>query len=192
MNSFVKNRFQRIAGNNFKLLRTSIFIAAAAFAFMVSAPSAKAGCGEPNRAGAGPKLSWLERQSNSNQPATIVGLWHLKYTAADGSAFLESFKTWHEDGTEFENAFLPPIGGNVCFGVWKTVSHLTVKLHHIGVMFNPADGSVAATFTIDELDTVAADGKTYKGTFDFKVFDPSGNLLQEVKGTQAGTRITVD
>ena len=191
MNSCVTKLIEQTAWKQAKILRFTILLAS--FAFALSAvPVTKAACGEPNRAGAGPKLSWLERQSNSNQPATIVGLWHLKYTAADGSAFLESFKTWHEDGTEFENAFLPPIGGNVCFGVWKTVSHLTVKLHHIGVMFNPADGSVAATFTIDELDTVASDGKTYKGTFDFKVFDPSGNLLQEVKGTQAGTRITVD
>jgi len=59
------------------------------------------------------------------------------------------------------------------------------------LMFNP-DGSIKATFTVDELDTVAADNKTYSGTFDFKVFDPSGNLLQEVKGTTAAMRITVD
>ena len=123
--------------------------------------------------------------ANSTDPVSF------NYTASDGSPFLESFKTWHADGTEFENAFLPPIGGNVCFGVWKEVSHLTVKLHHVGLMFNP-DGSIKATFTVDELDTVAADNKTYSGTFDFKVFDPSGNLLQEVKGTTAAMRITVD
>jgi len=186
MNSFVQNRFARI-----NTLRSPL-LAAAAFALLLSAGTAKAGCGEPNRAGAGPKLSWLARQANGNQPTTIVGLWHVKYTASDGSAAFESFKTWHEDGTEFENAFLPPVGGNICFGVWKSVSHLTVKLHHVGIMFNPADGSIAATFTQDETNTVASDGKTYKGTFDFKVFDPSGNLLQEVKGTQLATRITVD
>jgi len=47
-------------------------------------------------------------------------------------------------------------------------------------------------FTIDEIDTVAQNNKTYSGTFDFKVFDLSGNLPQEVKGTTASTRITVD
>ena len=124
-------------------------------------------------------------------PATIVGLWHVRYTTPDGSPFLESFKTWHSDRTEFENAFLPPIGGNVCFGVWKEAGHLTVKLHHVGLMFNP-DGSIKATFTVDEVDTVAANNKTYSGTFDFKVFDPNGNPIVEVKGTTAGTRITVD
>jgi hypothetical protein len=173
-------------------LRSVVLAASAVLALLVSVPAAKAGCGEPNRAGAGPKLSWLERQNSGNQPATIVGLWHVKYTAADGSAFLESFKTWHDDGTEFENAFLPPVGGNICFGVWKTVSHLTVKLHHVGLIFNPADGSIAATFTQDEVNSVSSDGRTYKGTFDFKVFDPGGNLLQEVNGTLAATRVTVD
>jgi len=167
-------------------------LAVAAFGLLLSAASARAGCGEPNRAGAGPKLSWLEHQSSRNQPATIVGLWHVKYTAADGSAVFESFKTWHEDGTEFENAFLPPAGGNICFGVWKSVGHLSVKLHHVGLIFNPADGSIAATFTQDENNTVASDGKTYSGTFDFKVFDTSGNLLQEVKGTLTAARVTVD
>jgi len=170
---------------------TACCIMLAAAAILCSAASARAGCGEPNKAGAGPKLSWLEHQADDpNQPATIVGLWHLKYTAADGSAFLESFKTWHADGTEFENAFMPPTGGNICYGVWKQVGHLTVKLHHVGLIFG-SDGTLSATFTVDELDTLAIDGKTYKGTFNFKVYDPSGNLLQEVKGTQAGTRITV-
>ena len=58
-------------------------------------------------------------------------------------------------------------------------------------MFNP-DGNLSATFTIDETDMVAQNNKTYSGTFDFKVFDLSGNLLQEVKGATAATRITVD
>jgi hypothetical protein len=118
-------------------------------------------------------------------------LWHVRYTASDGSPFLESFKTWHADRTEFENAFLPATGGNVCFGVWKEVGHLTVKLHHVGLMFNP-DGSIKATFTVDEVDTVQEDNKTYSGWFDFKVFKPAGTMLQEVKGATAGRRITVE
>jgi hypothetical protein len=168
-------------------------VAATVIGLLLSASGARAGCGDPFKAPSGPVLSWLAHQARgeSNGPATIVGLWHLNYTADDGSAFLESFKTWHADGTEFENAFLPPVGGNICFGVWKEISHLTVKLHHIGLMFNP-DGTIKATFSVDEVDTVAADNKTYQGTFDFKIYDPSGNVAVEVKGTTAGTRITVD
>jgi len=64
-------------------------------------------------------------------------------------------------------------------------------------MFSPVDGSVANVFTVDETDTVAADGKSYKGTFDFKLFDAgdvygTGTPISEVKGTTAGTRIIVN
>jgi hypothetical protein len=145
-----------------------------------------------------------------NEHATIVGLWHVLYTATYDDnfppggpypptpfPFLESFKTWHGDGTEFENAFVPPSGGNICFGVWKDMGKGTVKLHHIGLMFNP-DGSLSAIFTDDETNTVVSDGKTYKGMFDFKLWPPSydavgvGEPIAEVKGTIVATRITVD
>src|SRR5580704_4122819 len=145
-----------------------------------------------------------------NEHATIVGLWHVNYTATYDNnfppggpypptpfPFLESLKTWHADGTEFENAFLPPAGGNICFGVWKALDDGIVKLHHIGLMFNP-DGSISSLFTVDETDTVASDGKTYKGMFDFKLWPPSydavgvGTPIAEVKGTTAATRVTVD
>jgi hypothetical protein len=51
---------------------------------------------------------------------------------------------------------------------------------------------------VDETDTVASDGKTYTGAFDFKLWPPSydavgvGTPISEVKGTTAATRITVD
>jgi hypothetical protein len=136
-----------------------------------------------------------------------VGLWHLNYTAETESGapifppvpfpFLESLKTWHADGTEFENAFLPPTGGNICFGVWKELGHGSVKLHHIGLMFDSM-GNVSNIFTVDEKDTVAPNGKTYSGSFDFKLWPPSfvtvgvGTPIAEVTGKTAATRITVD
>jgi len=150
----------------------------------------------------------------SGESDSIVGLWHVVYTATYTTSgplpvpvippgppssfqFLQSYKTWHGDGTEFENAFLPPVGGNVCFGVWKDLGRGTVKLHHIGIMFDPATGAVANIFTVDETNTVAPNGKSYSGYFDFKIFGAtdvfgSGAVLQEIKGTTAGTRITVD
>lgn len=181
-------------------------------------PGARAQCGfpakikpaawNPTNAAAHFVLA-AEKGGDDSYGRSIVGLWHLNYTGtydenfppgAPATApfpFLESFKTWHADGTEFENAFLPPSSGNICFGVWKDLGHGTVKLHHVGLMFDPASGGVSNVFTIDEIDTVAADGKTYKGTFDFKLFGPTdvygqGSPISEVKGTTAGTRITVD
>ncbi len=181
---------------------------------LFSATSAKAGCATPFKAGAAPAIPFVSPHSDGDgdrdDHGRIVGLWHVLYTANSNDnfppggpypptpfPFLESFKTWHEDGTEFENAFLPPTAGNICFGVWKEVGEHGVKLHHIGLMFNP-DGSVSSIFTVDETDTVGSGGKTYKGTFDFKLWPPSyeavgvGTPISEVKGTVAATRISVD
>jgi hypothetical protein len=171
------------------------------------------GCADPFNPQAVPKGAWTSYQETGQWSggATIVGLWHVNYTGTYDDnfppggpypptipfPFLESFKTWHGDGTEFENAFLPPAGGNICFGVWKDEGDRRVKLHHIGLMFN-SDGSMSAIFTVDETDTVASDGKTYCGMFDFKIWPPSyaavgkGLPISEVKGTTAATRITVD
>jgi hypothetical protein len=166
-------------------------------AMLWAAAGSKAACGDPRSSR--PQaltMPWLNHgnpdHGNDERSffPTIVGLWQLVYTADDGSTFLKSFKTWHADGTEFENAFLPPSAGNICFGVWKEVAHRTVRLHHVGLMFD-ANG-ISGTFTVDETDTVEPGGKAYKGTFDFKAFDPGGHQVAEVRGTTLGTRITVD
>jgi hypothetical protein len=183
-------------------------------ALLLFASGARAGCALSYKTGAVPSIPFLSPQGNesvnhqegeeSDKPASIVGLWHVIYTATSASGpfpptpfqFLESYKTWHGDGTEFENAFLPPAGGNICFGVWKGLGHRSVKLHHIGLTF-ASDGAISNVFTVDETDTVTSEGKTYKGTFDFKLFGATnvfgtGTPLAEVTGTTAGTRITVD
>jgi len=205
-----------------RILRKSRFaaLALAAAAALVAAPGTKAGGCAPvlYKAGTAPATPFVSPREDDgagpNESASIVGLWHLIYTATYSTSgplpfpvippgppssfqFLESFKTWHADGTEFENAFLPPAGGNICFGVWKESGHDSVKLHHIGLMF-ATDGSLSFLFTVDEEDTVTPSGKTYRGYFDFKLWPPSfsavdtGMPLQEVKGTTAGTRITAD
>jgi len=206
----------QILGNTLKLLRSrrfSVLVALAGFGLLFTASGARAGgCAVPFKTGAAPAIPFVSPHADgdSKEPSSIVGLWHVLYTATHDNnfppggpdpptpfPFLESFKTWHADGTEFENAFLPPAGGNICFGVWKASDDRRVKLHHIGLMFNP-DGSLSAIFTVDETDIVASDGKTYKGMFDFKLWPPSydavgaGTPIAEVKGTTAATRITVD
>jgi len=209
MNRTITKVFQMPSDRRF---RTASLVLAV-LGLLLTADDAKAGgCAVPYKAGAAPAIPFVSPhpEGESNEHATIVGLWHVIYTATYDNnfppggpypptpfPFLESFKTWHSDGTEFENAFLPPSAGNICFGVWKDLDKGTVKLHHIGLMFNP-DGSISSIFTVDETDTVASDGKTYKGTFDFKLWPPSydavgvGTPIAEVKGTTAATRIAVD
>lgn len=188
----------------------------AVFGILSSATGAKAGCGMPAKPGAIPAFPLLtpiphsQDADGSGAPATIVGLWHVTYTAtsttsgplpvpmvppADPFLFAETLKTWHADGTEWEQKIAPPPSG-FCFGVWKHNTHGTVKLHHIGAILAP-DGSVMNIFYEDEINRVAPDGKTYSGSFDFKVYDPTdvmgtGTVLQEIKGTIAAERITVN
>ncbi len=221
----------QILGVTLKILRTRGFAAlvlAVSLMLLLSASPANAGCAVPYKPGAGPTMPFVSPPADDewNGPATIVGLWHVLYLATyddnfpPGAAFsapfpfLESLKTWHADGTEFENAFMAPAGGNICFGVWKDLGSGHVKLHHLGLMFAQAGTPpeyvgtppqfVTNIFTEDETNAVAANGKTYTGFFDFKLYAPSacenkasgyvcsGTPISEVRGSILGTRITVD
>jgi hypothetical protein len=226
MNQILAVTSQILRGRGFPALAL-----AACLALLLSASAAKAGCAVPYKPGAGPTMPFVSPPADDewNEHSTIVGLWHVLYTgtfddnfppggpfppANTPFPFLESLKTWHADGTEFENAFLPPTGGNICFGVWKDLGFGRVKLHHIGLMFAQAGTPpeyvgtppqfLTNIFTVDETDAVAPNGKTYSGSFDFRLYVPSacenkaggyvctGTPMSEVKGTTFGTRITAD
>lgn len=206
-------------------VRLSAIAALAVLALLFAASGAKAGGCAANystgyKASAAPPIPFVSSKANDQQDDydghghAIVGLWHVIYTATETTSgplpvpvippgppssfqFVETLKTWHADGTEFENAFVPPTGGNFCYGVWKDLGDGHAKLHHIGLMFAP-DGSISNIFTVDETDAVASNDKTYKGNFTMQLWPPSfdlvgvGKPVQVIKGTTAATRITVD
>lgn len=166
-----------------------------AFGLLFLSATANASCRMPGLHPAGPtKVSAPTGPAGNG--GSIVGLWHVAYTDSLGNPFLESFDTWHADGTEFEIANADPDEGNVCAGVWKKTGPNSVKLSHIGWNFYP-DGVPNGYFTISETNTVAGDGNSYHGTFDFKVYDTVSNgcspqqpcLAVEVTGTQEASRI---
>jgi hypothetical protein len=197
----------------FQTARIFAFVVLVALGLMFTPSGVKAaGCAANYPAGTPVSPLKNSQPDNApNQPTTIVGLWHVVYTAtyttngplpvplvppADPFEFSETLKTWHRDGTEWEELIAPPPAGGFCFGVWKPTASGNVKLHHIGVIFAP-DGSIATIFYMDELDRVAPDGKTYSGTFDMKFYGPTdvfgaGPVLQEIKGATAATRIIVE
>jgi len=194
--------------------RFSALVALVGLGLLFTASGAKAaGCAGSSKAEAAPSIPFVSPHGGDpqggedwNGPASIVGLWHVNYTAETESGapifppvpflFAETFKTWHADGTEFENANLPPAGG-ICYGVWKDLGDGSVKLHHIGLMFD-STGQLSNMFTVDEKATVARNGQTYTGSFDFKLWPPSfaavgvGTPIAEVTGQTAATRINVD
>ena len=225
--------------NMFRAFRSGSFsalVALVGLGLLFTASGAKAGgCGALTyKTGAAPSIPFVSPKTDGKSldhqegeewdRPTIVGLWHVIYTATSAPPppafpptpfqFAQSLKTWHADGTEFENAFLPPAGGNVCFGVWKDLGEGRVKLHHIGLMFGTEGNPpaylgmppeyVTNIFIVDETNKVAPDGKTYSGFFTFKLYLPAacadsagtytctGTPIAEVKGTTFGTRITVD
>jgi len=184
----------RISGGTLTLLTIA--------ALLLGVTSANAACGLTGMGSKSPiRLPMLAHAGNDQDDGpgaassgSIVGLWHVVYTAG-GSTFNETLDQWHSDGTEFENAWLPPDTGNICFGVWKDVGPRTVRLHHIGWLFTPGSTppTASGTFTLDELNTVSRDGKMYTGSFIFKTFDITGAPTgTEVTGTIAATRITVE
>jgi hypothetical protein len=198
------NRITKKTGNGLsrqgafrsRLSRTALTTLAVA-SLVFTAASARAACGNLSGLGSGtpiklPMLAQAESDESASAASdSIVGLWHVVYTAG-GSVFNETLDQWHSDGTEFENAYLPVAQGNICFGVWKTVGTRTVRLHHIGWTYDPVAGGPAnGTFTLDETNIISRDGKTYTGSFTFKTFPSTGEGV-EVKGTIAATRITVD
>src|SRR5262249_8844116 len=99
--------------------------------------NAKAACGDPRslKTAVRVKLPFLEQVNPDAGSNSIVGLWHVTYTA-DGQLFYEAFDEWHSDGTEFESANAVPNEGNVCVGVWKEVGTQNVHLSHIGWTFD--------------------------------------------------------
>jgi hypothetical protein len=173
------------------------------FAFAFAAPGAHAACGQFSGANMGgiklPAIAALtapaaaEDREASNEAGrdSIVGLWQTIYTAG-GATFAQTLKQWHSDGTEFENVAHDPEIGNICFGVWKQVGVRSVRLHHVGWLFDTT-GTLTGSFTMDETDTIAPNGMSYKGMFVFKTYNTDGGYSgTTVEGTIAATRITVD
>jgi len=176
------------------LLRRSILLAVAGLSALFTSVGARAACGDPRAFSlfGAPKMPFLAQMAGEVSAAdsnSIVGLWHVTYESG-GEEFYEAFDQWHSDGTEFENAYVIPTEGNVCEGVWKQVASHTIRLNHIGWNFD-ANGNPAGTFTLTETNFLSSDGASYKGTFDYKLFDVNGILQDEIKGTLTATRITV-
>lgn len=180
-------------GNITLKVRHTMWMALATFGLSLFTTAANASCFDrtQNTSPGLPKgLIAQLALSPTTSNATIAGLWHATYTTSDNQIFQESFDMWHNDGTEMESANVNPIVGNFCMGVWKQVGS-QIHLHHVGWGFDNF-GNLVGPFTVDQVDVLGAHGNSYSGTWDFKLYDTNGNLLQEVTGTISATRIGVN
>jgi len=178
------------------IVNRPIILAAAAIALAASGFAAEAHCGSQlSETGTRvvPKLPFLPSHDAQLPPggATIVGLWQSVYTTSDGQLFNETFESWHSDGLEMEMVDQWGVGGNICVGTWTQTAQRTVQEFHTAWTFDN-NGNLNGTLVIEATLKVASNNQTYKGNFDFKLYDLNGNLLQEVTGTEKATRISVD
>lgn len=169
----------------------SILLSAAAIALMAGSLSAQA-CNLDVIANPGqwaPQVKLPPTLRTSGKFNSVVGVWQASLTVS-GTAFLSVIETWNSDGNEFLSSDKNPIEGNLCQGVWKTVGHRGVQLHHMGWTFDTS-GNPTGTLVDDTSVTLDRKFMTYSGTFDFKFYDVNGNLTKEVTGDIAATRLTI-
>jgi hypothetical protein len=133
------------------------------------------------------KLPPLKFAKAPNNPS-IVGFWQVSLIVG-GQVALHTMKSWHEDGTEYDNADLPPTAGNVCQGVWVQTALRKVHNVHLGWTFD-SNSNPSGMFVEIEDDKVARDGNSYSGPFDQKFYDADGNLVNELSGTIEATRVS--
>jgi hypothetical protein len=130
----------------------------------------------------------LAENAGVGSPRSIVGLWHDIHTASDGTLFLEGYDTWVGSGTEYELGNLPPAGGNLCVGVWKTYGDTVELTAHVAWVYD-LNNNYVGTLDFTEKNKVSANGKIYRGTFDARFFNTTGGLIQEIKGTTVAERL---
>lgn len=189
-------------------VRSKVIVAIAVIACCAGfSTDARASCGALTSAGQATALPTFSRIQSpaliSHPPSfdgkddadvSIVGLWTVTFNS-NGQVFDQGIDQWHSDGTEILNDIAAPQpakgSGTVCLGVFKKTGPRSVKLRHPFFSFD-SNGNLAATGVILEELTVARSGDTYSGSFSYKVYDLSGNLIFSTDGTIAAQRITAD
>jgi len=133
------------------------------------------------QAAAGP--SFLRTDWRWDDPAPIVGMWHIQFVVDNGTpeglVVDDGFATWHDDGTELMNSGRPPITSSFCMGVWKRVGVATFSLNHWALSWDETGSKFVGPTNIRETVTVDRRGNTYTGNFTITQYLPDGK-------TQAG------
>jgi hypothetical protein len=137
-----------------------------------------------------------------DQEASIVGMWHVIFTAQtlNGEPFSgvidNSVVVWHSDGTEIMNSSRPAQDGNVCLGVWARTGKFKYYLNHIPWQGNdlanaPSGiGNPQGGAQLTENVMLSPDGNSYSGHFTLTAYDTSGSVTVSFTGMLKAKRIT--
>ena len=138
--------------------------------------------------------SFLRTDWRWDDPAPIVGMWHIQLIVdngtPDGLVIDDGFATWHDDGTELMNSGRLPRSSSFCMGVWKRVGAATFSLNHFALSWTDDGEHFIGPTNIRETVTVDRRGNSYTGTFSITQYDKDGTTkLGGVSGAVKGTRI---
>ncbi len=122
--------------------------------------------------------SFLRTDWRWDDPAPIVGMWHIQFIVDNGTpeglVVDDGFATWHDDGTELMNSGRPPITSSFCMGVWKRVGVATFSLNHWALSWDDTGKTFVGPTNIRETVTVDRRGNTYAGDFTITQYLPDG------------------
>lgn len=132
-------------------------------------------------------------QSASDADA-IEGVWDSTVTVKDCSsgALLNTFKgasLFHRGGTLSGDNSMPPPTRGAAFGTWSRAVDGSYTARLWFTRFN-ADGSVAGTQKVVRTLALTADGRSFSGSLAIQVLSPSGAVVAQGCGTEAGARVT--
>jgi hypothetical protein len=129
--------------------------------------------------------------NESHSKYKLEGSWMIDGTPASGSPIppFKALATFAAGGGVVETVLLPPVV-TPAHGVWEKLGkreYTFAVVHHLVDQSGNPTGTVKAK-TILKLTSRNEFEATFEGTF----FDPQGNPLFPISGTETGTRITVD
>ena len=138
--------------------------------------------------------SFLRTDWRWDDPAPIVGMWHIQFIVDNGTpegiVIDDGFATWHDDGTELMNSGRAPMTSSFCMGVWKRVGVATFSLNHFALSWDDSGTHFIGPTNIRETVTVDRRGNTYAGSFSITQYDKDGTTkLGGVSGAVKATRI---
>src|SRR5436305_2833956 len=128
----------------------SILLSVAAVALAAGTVSAQAACGVP----LGTQMAKIHlpplKYATTPSGDSIVGTWTTALKI-NGTVILNTILQWHSDGTEADNADIPPTMGNTCEGSWVSTGRRTVHRYHLGWTFDASNGRAPnGTFVLTE------------------------------------------